>query len=132
MRLCLDTSAYVRFKVGDRPAVERLDGAAWIGVPAIVVGELETGFRLGSQTARNLGELDAFLAHALVEEIAVDRDAARLYAEIVTDLRHKGSPIPTNDVWIAACAARTGSTLLTYDRHFEAVDRASVLVLPEA
>jgi tRNA(fMet)-specific endonuclease VapC len=101
-------------------------------VPAIVLGELAAAFRLGSRPEQNLAELDQFLAHPVVEEIEVDRDVATIYGEIVVSLRRKGTPIPTNDVWIAACAARSGATLLTYDAHFEAVERIGVLRLGPA
>jgi predicted nucleic acid-binding protein len=50
-------------------------------------------------------------------------------AAIVVELRRTGTPIPTNGVWIAACAARVGATLLTFDRHYEAVGRVGVLLL---
>jgi tRNA(fMet)-specific endonuclease VapC len=128
MRVCLDTSAYSRFKGGDEPVVERIDSAAWIGVPTVVLGELEAGFRLGRHADRNLDELERFLAHPSVEVVDVDRDVARLFGEIVVDLRRRGTPLPSNDVWIAACAARSGAPLLTYDRHFAAVDRIGVLL----
>lgn len=98
-------------------------------MPTIVVGELEAGFRESRRAAENLDDLERFLAFPVVSEIAVDREVARAYGEIVSALRRKGTPIPTNDVWIAACAARSGATLLTYDAHFEAVDRIGVLLL---
>jgi tRNA(fMet)-specific endonuclease VapC len=129
MRLCVDTSAYSRFKGGDAPVVQHLDSAAWIGVPTVVLGELEAGFRLGRHRERNLDELERFLSHPSVDVVVVDRDVARLYGEIVIDLRRRGTPLPTNDVWIAACAARTAATLLTYGRHFATVDRIGVLLL---
>lgn len=128
MRLCLDTSAYSRFMGGDERVVERIDSATWVGIPTIVLGELAAGFLLGSRLERNLAELDRFLAHPAVDEINVDRDVAGIYGEIVSALRRKGTPIPTNDVWIAACAARAGATLLTLDTRFEVVDRIGVLV----
>lgn len=106
-----------------------MDGAEWIGVPTVVLGELEAGFRQGRHARRNLDELEQFLAHRVVNALAVDREVAWIYGEIVTALRGKGSPIPTNDVWIAACAARSGATLLTYDAHFRAVDRIGTLLL---
>lgn len=58
---------------------------------------------------------------------------AELYAEILIRLREAGTPIPTNDLWIAACSARSGSPVLTYDQHFERIDRiaATVLVPPD-
>ena len=130
-RLCLDTSAYSHFKRGDDQATRLIDGAEWLGVPAIVVGELLTGFLTGRRREQNEAELQEFLASPVVEELAVDFEAARIYAEIVVDLRSAGTPVPTNDVWIAAVAARTGATVLTYDAHFELISRVGHLVLSE-
>ena len=45
-----------------------------------------------------------------------------IFARIAAALRAKGSPIPTNDVWIAAHALETGADLVSADRHFESVD----------
>jgi tRNA(fMet)-specific endonuclease VapC len=94
-----------------------------------MLGELTAAFRLGGRPQQNFTELEDFLADPVVEEVEVDRDVATIYGEIVVALRRKGTPIPTNDVWIAACASRSGATLLTYDAHFEAVDRIGVLRL---
>ncbi len=128
-RICLDISAYARFMGGNHRAVERIDSATWVGVPTVVLGELEAGFRLGGRLEENLDDLGRFLAHPVVEAVDVDRDVASIYGEIVTALRRKGTPIPTNDVWIAACTARSGATLLTYDAHFASVERIGVLLL---
>jgi predicted nucleic acid-binding protein len=98
-------------------------------MPTVVVGELEAGFRLGGRAEANLDELEQFLAQPVVELLHVDRDVASLFAQIVVQLRARGTPIPTNDIWIAACAARSGAPLLTYDRHFRAVDRIGVVVV---
>ncbi len=129
-RLCLDTSAYSNFKRGDERSKELVDGAEWIGLPAIVVGELWTGFVLGRRREENARELEEFLANAVVVELSVDSQVARIYGEIVADLRSAGTPVPTNDIWIAAVAARAGATVLTYDDHFEAISRVGSLVLP--
>ena len=129
-RLCLDTSAYSNFKRGDERSKELLDGAEWIGLPAIVVGELWTGFALGRRREENARELEEFMANAVVVELSVDSQVARIYGEIVADLHSAGTPVPTNDIWIAAVAARAGATVLTYDDHFEAISRVGSLVLP--
>ena len=129
-RLCLDTSAYSNFKRGDERSKELVDGAEWIGLPAIVVGELWTGFVLGRRREENARELEEFMANAVVVELSVDSQVARIYGEIVADLRSAGTPVPTNDIWIAAVAARAGATVLTYDNHFEAISRVGSLVLP--
>ena len=96
------------------------------------MGELCSGFRLGSQRLRNEDELDAFLRHPVVEELRVDHDVARIYAEIFQTLRVKGTPIPTNDVWIAATAARAGAAVVSYDPHFTAIDRVGLVLLAPA
>jgi tRNA(fMet)-specific endonuclease VapC len=129
-RYCLDTSAYSHFKRGHPPAVAVVDRADWIGVPAIVIGELWTGFLLGSLPERNHAELTEFLRHPAVEELPVDGDIGRIYGEIIVALRRRGTPLPSNDIWIAAAAASAGATVLTYDSHFTAIERVSSLVLP--
>lgn len=130
-RYCLDTSAYSRFQHGDARVVELIDRAEWIGMPAIVLGELRVGFLLGSRREENEELLGAFLANPVVEELGVDREVSRHYAEIVVDLRRIGTLIPTNDIWIAATAARAGAIVLSYDDHFEAVARVGSMVLSE-
>lgn len=54
-----------------------------------------------------------FLANPVVEELSVDAPVARIYAEIVISLREIGMPLPVNDIWIAACAATAGASVLT-------------------
>jgi predicted nucleic acid-binding protein len=120
---------YAHFKRGEPSAVAVIGSADWIGVPAVVLGELWLGFLLGGRLERNAAELAEFLDHPVVHEIAVDHDVARVYAEIVVALRKAGTPIPTNDVWIAATAAHTGTTVLTYDAHFHAIQRVGSIVL---
>lgn len=125
-RYCLDASAYSHFLRGDRAAAEAIDGAEWLGVPAVALGELRTGFLLGSRRRENEERLRAFLASPVVEIVEVDDEVSRLYAEIVFDLRRRGRPVPTNDVWIAASTLRAGAVLLTYDAHFQAIGRLGV------
>jgi predicted nucleic acid-binding protein len=128
-RYCIDTSAYSQFKRGHHEVAELLDTASYVGVPSIVLGELWVGFLGGSEARENEQELRQFLAHRVVEEVPVDRDVARIYAEIVQSLKAKGTPLPTNDIWIAATAARVGATVLTFEDHFRAIERAGSLVL---
>jgi predicted nucleic acid-binding protein len=53
--------------------------------------------------------------------LRVSEAAADAYAEIRAELKAAGSPIPTNDLWIAALAREHGWPLATRDRHFAAV-----------
>lgn len=84
---------------------------------------------LGGLKSRNRQELEEFLAHPVVEEIPVDREIAPIYGEIFTDLRKAGTPVPVNDIWIAATAARAGVPVLTYDRHFRYIRRVDSIIL---
>lgn len=129
MRLCLDTSAYSNFRRGEPRVVEHMDRAEWIGVPGVVVGELWAGFLLGSRSEENCGDLAEFLDHPVVEVLSIDEDVARIYGEIVVDLRNRGRPLPTNDIWIAATAVRAGASVLTFDNHFREIARAGSIVL---
>jgi len=128
-RICLDTSGYSHLLRGDPAVVDVVRSARWVGVPAVVLGELRVGFLLGRRADDNEAELAAFLAEPVVETLRVDDEAARHYAEIVVALRRARTPVPTNDVWIAALAAREGATVVTYDEHFAAIRRVGARIL---
>ena len=128
-RYCLDTSAYSNFRRGEPAVVELIDQAEWIGVPAVVLGELRVGFLLGGHHRRNENELEEFLAHPVVSELPVDGEVSRHYARMIVDLRRAGTPVPTNDIWIAASAACVGAAVLTYDIHFRAIEAVGSHIL---
>jgi len=128
-RYCLDTSTYSHFKRGEPQAVELIDRAEWLGISTIVLGELGAGFLHGAHRRPNEEQLAEFLSNRVVEVVGVDAEVSRHYAEIFVELRRAGTPIPTNDIWIAATAARHGAILLTYDEHFNAISRVGSVVL---
>lgn len=129
IRLCIDTSAYSHFRRGDAEVVALLDSAAWIGVPAIVLGELRTGFGLGRRSEDNEAALRKFLGNPAVQVLEIDDATSCIYAEIVIALREAGTPVPTNDIWIAAAAACEGAPVVTYDRHFRRIGRVGVRLM---
>jgi tRNA(fMet)-specific endonuclease VapC len=129
MRLCLDTSAYAAFKRGDRAVTDRLEAAEEILVPAIVLGELFAGFHQGTRARQNTTELQSFLAAPGVTVAPVDTAVAERYGLIVKHLRQQGTPIPANDLWIAAIAMDSGSRLLARDQHFDRVPGLFVVAL---
>ena len=114
MKLLLDTSAYVGFKRSITNLVEIIVGAEWILFSPVVLGELMFGFRNGTKFKENMKDLDEFLQHDVVE---VDR-----YSRIAAQLKRKGTPIPSNDIWIAAQTMEHGAELITSDRHFNKID----------
>jgi tRNA(fMet)-specific endonuclease VapC len=49
-----------------------------------------------------------------MSEITSDR-----YSRIALQLKQQGTPLPSNDVWIAAQTMETGAELITMDNHFK-------------
>ena len=129
MRICLDTSGYSHFRRGVPEAVRIVARAKSVVVPAIVLGELRVGFRLGTRRAENEERLREFIQEPVVAILNVDDEAASHYADIVVELRRSGTPLPTNDIWIAALAAREGATVVTADGHFAHIGRVGSLIL---
>jgi tRNA(fMet)-specific endonuclease VapC len=121
-RILMDTNAYAAFKTNDSNAVDTLRTVEYIGVNIIVLGELLSGFKAGSKELKNRQELEQFLDSPRVNLIQLDEETAEFYAKVYWDLKRKGKPIPTNDLWIAASAMRHGLTLFTYDEHFDNID----------
>lgn len=129
MRICLDTSGYSAFKRGHDGTLEAVRRAAEIVLPAVVLGELFAGFRIGRRDKDDRRELDAFMESPRVRVMPLDFDTAERYAEIVAYLRERGTPIPTNDIWIAATAMQWGLRILTTDARFSRLPQVSVLPL---
>lgn len=82
-----------------------------------VLGELLSGFRAGKEEMRYRELLEAFLSSARVGIVEIDEDKSERYAVILNALREKGTPIPTNDIWIASSAMQHGKRVLTTDAH---------------
>ncbi len=118
--LVLDTNAYSDWRRTGRWH-ERIAIADRIVVPSIVVGELMHGFRKGSLFERNLGNLHAFLKEPQVEVMPVTLRTAEIYSEFLLHLQNQGTPIPTNDIWIAALCHECHGELATRDGHFGAL-----------
>lgn len=124
--ILLDTNAYVAFKQGRSEAVEVLQHAPRIGLNSIVLGELLSGFAVGRREQENRQELERFLASDRVDQLVVDIETAEHYAAMYRDLRSRGRPIPTNDMWIAASALQHGLAIFSHDGHFHEVPGLTV------
>ena len=120
-RSFLDTSAYSAFRRGHPTIRRRIQESSKILLNAVVLGELRVGFLKGTRLEKNLEELADFLASPRVSISIIDDSTAECYATILRSLQQTGSPIPTNDVWIAASAMQHGAKLLTLDQHFSRV-----------
>ena len=121
-RLLIDTNVYTAFKRRTGGVLEVLRGADFIGINTVVLAELYSGFKGGSKEEKNKYELNQFLDKPRVELVQIDDITAEFYAQIYWNLRKKGSPIPTNDIWIAASAMQMGLALYSLDIHFQLVE----------
>ena len=131
MRILLDSTAYSQLARGHRTVADLVRRSREVVLSAVVVGELLYGYRHGSRTARNVRELDEFLANPYVTFAPVGRITADRYARIAAALRAKGRPLPTNDMWIAAQAMEMGTDLISADRHFEHVEGLAWIRVPD-
>jgi tRNA(fMet)-specific endonuclease VapC len=119
LRLAVDTNRYVDFARGVAGAVDRLRAADQILMPSIVLGELRAGFLGGTRAADNEANLVRFLNSPRVPVLPVDDETTHHYAQLFRQLRHQGTPIPTNDIWIAALVVQHQLYLFARDAHFD-------------
>ena len=119
--VALDTNAYVAFCKGIAWSVDILRRAREIYLPIIVLAELRAGFACGNQKLTNERKLIAFLNSERVEILNTDESTTHHYARLYCQLRKQGTPIPMNDLWIAALAVQHDMLLLTGDGHFDCI-----------
>jgi tRNA(fMet)-specific endonuclease VapC len=119
--LLIDTNIYTYALKGDPEVVSVLQQAHEIGISAVSIGELLSGFKAGKKEQENRHELEEFLDSPRVRVYGIDEETAEFYAEVLNNLKKKGRPIPTNDIWIASLAFQHGQPLFSKDKHFEAV-----------
>jgi len=130
LKLVLDTNIYSDYAEGLPDVVDFMARSGEsLYMPSIVLGELSFGFLKGRRRRFNEQKLDEIIKLLNIEVIDVTKDVARKYGLIYSTLVKKGTKIPINDVWIAACCMEIGGTLLTRDQHFKYVDQIESIVL---
>jgi tRNA(fMet)-specific endonuclease VapC len=125
-RVMLDTSAYSAFMRGHPEVKLALQHAEEIYLNPVILGELLAGFMRGKRRKKNERELQALLSSPRVKVVGMDEDTAERYAVILNSLWNAGTPIPTNDIWIAASAMQHGLHVLTTDAHYQRVPQVIV------
>ena len=128
-RVVLDTSAYSEMRAGHEEVLDSIAAAEMVLMPVTVIGELEAAFEFGRRSRENRSILEEFLAEPFVVTLGVTARVARTYGRHFARLRRAGTPIPVNDLWIAAETLDCGGHLLTFDRHFERIDGLDCTVL---
>jgi tRNA(fMet)-specific endonuclease VapC len=119
VRVALDSNRYVDLCKGVESTVEALETADVVLLPFVVLAELRAGFLLGRRQVENERALNAFLLKDGVEVLFADDQTTHHYAAVYRQLRKQGTPIPTNDMWLAALVLQHNLALHARDKHFE-------------
>ena len=120
-KIILDSNAYTRLLAGDEKVLDVVASTETVFMSIFVLGELHAGFLGGSKERENRDVLKRFLLKPSVKILNATLETAEVFGSIKNTLRRAGTPLPINDVWIAAHGVEAGSTIVTYDTHFKQV-----------
>ena len=120
-KIILDTNAYTRLLAGDEDVLDMISTADTLYMSIFVLGELYAGFAGGSKEQKNRETLNYFLLKPTVKILNATSETAEVFGMVKSKLKTAGTPLPVNDLWIAAHAIETGSTIITFDKHFKKI-----------
>ncbi len=125
MAVILDTNALSAFADGDETLLRAIGNERELALPAIVLGE----YLYGIQQSRLRESYETWIRKSLrfFDVLPIVAETAQRYSEIRRELKASGTPIPTNDLWIAAVVRQYGMQLATKDAHFRAVRDLAIL-----
>jgi len=118
--MILDTNALSALAQKEENLIRRLGKAERLAITLISIGE----FTYGARQSNARDEIERWMREQLLTRVEIlfpDLTTAEYYAEIRLELKRSGTPIPANDVWIAALARQHAMPLISLDRHFDAV-----------
>ena len=115
----LDTNIVIALFAKDPVVMEKLSNTEAVFIPSVVLGELLYGALESARQSENVRRVEDFAAGRTV--LNCDAWVARAYGQIKHELRTRGTPIPDNDIWIAAVAREHVITVISRDAHFQKV-----------
>jgi tRNA(fMet)-specific endonuclease VapC len=117
--MILDTNALSAFAAQDSALLDVIQKVPELSLPVVVLGE----YRFGILQSRHRAEYEAWLTRDLhlFSVLPIVEETTRHYAQIRSELKRKGSPVPANDAWIAALARQHHLEVVSRDTHFDAV-----------
>jgi len=113
-KIVLDTNAYTRLLIGEEDVLDIIGTADTIYMSIFVLGELYAGFAGGRKERENKETLNRFLLKPTTKILNATAETAEVFGKVKQNLKKAGTPLPINDVWIAAHAIETGSTISVY------------------
>ncbi len=126
LKIALDTNRYTDLCRGVPDVTETLGLAEAIYLPLVVIAELRAGFSMGQHGRDNERILQRFLGKPGVDTLYAGDATTLIYADLYHQLRIPGTPIPTNDLWIAALTIEHNLMLFSRDRHFTYIRQINV------
>lgn len=123
--LLLDSCVVIKHFRDATAVADKLAAFEDLYLPQQALGELYYGAYRSAHPEKHLAQIQRLLA--AVDVLNPDEETSMFYGQIATTLALAGTPIPQNDVWIAAMAMQTGLPLATSDEHFKRIPGLSVL-----
>jgi tRNA(fMet)-specific endonuclease VapC len=120
----LDTNIVSAWLEDEKVIADKMDSAAAIFIPVIVVGGMYYGAQYSTKVQHNINNISKALSHYPL--LTIDENTCKQYGIIKASLRRKGKPIPENDIWISAIALQHNLTVVTRDGHYKEVDGLSI------
>ena len=117
--MILDTNALSAIAEGQTGAAKQFAVAGDVAVPVIVLGE----YRFGIAQSRHRRQYESWLKEfvSVARVLEVNEETAIWYAELRVQLKEAGTPIPSNDAWIAALCRQHALPILSQDQHFDLI-----------
>ena len=129
--IAIDTNRYRDFVDGAADSVAMFRSAPQIHVPLVVVAELRAGFAAGSRSSDNERVFEQFMHRPRVVILTPTMETTRHYAALYRQLRRAGTPIPSNDLWIAALVIQHELPLYSRDAHFDLIPQLARVGMTE-
>jgi tRNA(fMet)-specific endonuclease VapC len=126
VRVALDTNRLTDLFQGDAALADLLGTCEEVWIPLMALAEIKAGFTGGSQQSHNEIVLRLFMVKPTVQVLLPNQETAEQYARLFVQLKRAGTPIPDNDLWIAALALQHDLRLITRDRHFTRIPQLLV------
>ena len=124
-RIVLDSNAYSDYQRCGRWQWQ-IQRAEQVLLPVVVLAELKFGFLSGELAPNNRFVLQRFLNERRVSVLLMTERTSDVYADFKTQLKRQGTPLPENDIWIAAMCYEAGGTLASADSHFRHLPQLSL------
>ena len=125
--LVIDTNFYSALARGNERVRQLIRSAEEIALPQIVIGELLGGFHYGTRFNKNYSDLREVMSKPSCRVLIPSMETASLYGKLYSDLKKKGTMIPTNDIWIAALTIEYEGVLATFDTDFDSISNLETI-----